>query len=431
VADNRNSTAPAAVWQGFHHRWTYNHRLNRLGSWIEHVSREGDSVTARAAHAAASGSGEDDAAWESFYSVVQADGVSCCDAEMSFVIDGREGSDQTFVREVREVLPAGMVNRDVYTVLLNGFDLVAEGDADKLASFHLFVTPPQWRADSRALVFSLAGGLNVDCDSAECDGYPSLGVFFAALTASWATGVNPLAGAGLALLPSLLQKLDVATRYRLTVRLLIVAGDADALHVTTAGGSTSYDWDTTTAIQRRDAGVVRKTVVGDTSREWVDSVPGVSQLSLDVRRERGLFRPDSAMHLLQWDAAVRPVERTPTQCTADLHIFFRNWMEAASPYMSGLEGALLTHRDAGAASLTLGVTLLQFGRACAIVEDSRSGLIHWDGGNAPAESPLAEQRRTFSHTCELAAAGPSRRRRWLAPALQLMLQETSNAAGQG
>ena len=48
-----------------------------------------------------------------------------------------------------------------------------------------------------------------------------------------------------------------------------------------------------------------------------------------------------------------------------------------------------------------------------------------------AESPLAEQRRTFAHTCELAAAGPSRRRRWLAPALQLMLQETSNAAGQG
>ena len=425
--DMMHAAAPAALWQGFHHRWTYNHRLNRLGSWIEHVSREGHTVTARATHAAASGSGEDHADWESFYSVVQAEGVWFHHIEVPIVIDGREASDQTFVREIRSVLPAGMINRDVYTVLLNGFDLVADGDADKLASFHLFVTPAEWQADRRELVFQVAGGLNVDCDSAECDGYPDLGVFFAALAASWATGLNPLAGAALALLPTLLQKLDVSTRYLLKVRVLIVAGDAETLHVTRGSGSRSYDWDTTTAIQRRDVGIDRTTISGDARGRWVDSVLGVSQISLDVTRQRGLFRPDTAMHFLQWDAAVRPIERTPTQCTADLHVFFRNWKEEESPYMSGLETTLLTHRDAGSASVTMGVQLLQFGGACTVLEDSRAGQIHWEGGNASAASPAAVQARTFTRTCDLAAPPrPVGRRRWLAPALQMMMADLPN-----
>jgi len=53
--------APLVLWQGFHHRWTYNHRLNRHGDWVEHLERDGDRVAARVNHSAASGSGADEA----------------------------------------------------------------------------------------------------------------------------------------------------------------------------------------------------------------------------------------------------------------------------------------------------------------------------------------------------------------------------------
>ena len=49
-------------------------------------------------------------------------------------------------------------------------------------------------------MFHIIGGINVDCDSAECDGYPSLGSYLAIVGTSLAIGVNPAASALLGLL---------------------------------------------------------------------------------------------------------------------------------------------------------------------------------------------------------------------------------------
>ena len=137
------SSPPIVVWQGFHHQWTYNHRLNRVGDWIEHLDRAGNSVHALANHSAASGSGEDDAQWECFHTVVQARDVWFHPVRVETIrLEGREEQDQEFAKEVRIPLPREMQGRQVYTVLLNGFDLCSESDADKLASFHLAVGIP-------------------------------------------------------------------------------------------------------------------------------------------------------------------------------------------------------------------------------------------------------------------------------------------------
>src|SRR5688572_1462843 len=113
--------APAIVWQGFNHRWTYNHRLNRLGDWVDHERREGQTVEGTASHAAASGSGEDadEATWRSFHAAVQAPGVWAHPTVDSFTIGGREGVEQAFVRTLRVQLPEGMHDLERYTVLLN------------------------------------------------------------------------------------------------------------------------------------------------------------------------------------------------------------------------------------------------------------------------------------------------------------------------
>jgi hypothetical protein len=402
--DAQPDAPPAVLWQGFHHSWTYNHRLNRLGDWIEHVEGEGDQVEASVKHAAASGSGEDDATWKSFYTVLQGQKVHFHPVDPvnvgRIILGGEEEEEQSFAKEVRVKLPPEMEDREVYTVLLNGFDLASEKDADKLASFHLVATPPVWDSARRELVFHVVGGLNVDCDSAECDGYPNLAAYLAMLATGVAAGMNPIASAALALLPSLLGKLNIQTRYRLDVSALVICGDADTLHVTSATYDRSFDWDTKTAIHRAGVGLLPVTVDGDEGSHWMDSALGVAQLSLEVTRERGLFRPDTAMHFLQWETCIVPVRRTRQQYMADLHLFFRNWRQEDSPYMNEFEEAFLTHRDAGSAVVTIGVQLLQFAEAVTVAQGSHGGSIHWAGGNASALGPDAVQSRTI----ELGAA---------------------------
>ena len=394
--------APLVLWQGFHHSWTYNHRLNRHGDWIEHLERDGDRVTARVHHSAASGSGEDEATWQSFHAALRARGVWTHPVRKTLRLDGREGQLQTVVHEMRVHVPPALRGREVYTVLLNGFDLISEGDADKLASFHLMATPPVWDADAGDVVFALMAAINVDCDSPECDGYPNLGAYLATVATGVTLGLDPVASSLLALLPTLVKRLDLATSYKLEVQALIVAGDADTLHVTPATRSRSFAWDKDTAITRPQVGVLRTTIAGDSGDQWKDCVLGLQQISLEVTRKRGVFDSDTAMHYLQWDTCVLPVVRTGTEYTADLHLFFRNWMEAPSPFLNELEEATVTFRDSGSADVTAGVALLQFAEPVALVHGTRQGRIYWEAKNAPADSPLAVDSRDLAFEFPLA-----------------------------
>jgi hypothetical protein len=274
---------------------------------------------------------------------------------------------------------------------------------------------------SSELVFHIIGGINVDCDSAECDGYPSLGSYLAIVGTSLAIGVNPAASALLGLLPSLLKKLNLQTKYRLDVNVLVIAGNADALHVTSSTGTRSFAWDTHTAIRRPDVGELRTTVKGDESDRWKDSALGLSQISLEVTRERGVFRPDTAMHFLQWDTCIVPVTRTATEYTADIHLYFRNWTDASSPYMGGLEETFLTHRDSGSAVVTAGLRLLQFVHSESTVQGAGGGRIHWLGGNASADDPAAVQCQDIKHEFEQEESGVARRR-WLPSVLHTAMR---------
>src|SRR3712207_798464 len=111
--------APAVLWQGFHHGWTYNHRLNRIGDWIVQTPSTDGELDARVKHSAASGSGEDEAAWKSFYTVLQSGTVRFHPVDVERIhLGGEEEEDQAFAKEVRVKLPAEMRDREVYAVLL-------------------------------------------------------------------------------------------------------------------------------------------------------------------------------------------------------------------------------------------------------------------------------------------------------------------------
>ena len=78
------------IWQGFSHQWGYNHRINRLGDWVENVS-EGDSCIVKGTHTAASGSGADIATFAQYFTTVHSDLVETRSGVATFNLSGKEG----------------------------------------------------------------------------------------------------------------------------------------------------------------------------------------------------------------------------------------------------------------------------------------------------------------------------------------------------
>jgi hypothetical protein len=158
----------------------------------------------------------------------------------------------------------------------------------------------------------------------------------ASLAAGAAVGSNfgiPGAIAG-GLFGALFTKLGLGTDYTLDVRVALVAARSDRLHVTPDVGLNTFEWDKEDVITRVNDGTLRAfEMIGDSGASWTNSVPAITQLSLEVTRRRGLLRPDTAMHLLELDAAVRPTEAGGHQCRAELELFFRNWRVEESGYL--------------------------------------------------------------------------------------------------
>jgi hypothetical protein len=66
--------ASATIWQGYHHTWKYNHRLNRFGSYVRSRLANGQRETV-IGHTAASGTGGDTARFSECVTQVQVAGV--------------------------------------------------------------------------------------------------------------------------------------------------------------------------------------------------------------------------------------------------------------------------------------------------------------------------------------------------------------------
>jgi hypothetical protein len=350
----------AVIWQGFTHRWGYNHRLNRLGSYVR-LGEEGGWV---AGHTAASGSGPDTAHVAAFYGAIRSPHLVARPGVAHFAIDTLKGEAHPLDAQVQVPLGAAPLENPRYAVVLNGFDLwaVDGADAHKLMAFALQAGPPQVSEDRQRLTFSLGGSFKAHCATPECRGYPGA-----------------------------LRRHRV--RYALRVYYLALGGEAETFNVVRPEqrASTAYEWPRRGNEIGPEQG--RAALEIPLAADWADpavaNVPGLHRIAIDLEKTGGhlIMRPDSAMHLLQWDMAITGLRRTTGAVAVDLYLLFKNWargMKAARrPYS---EGAL---RDAGRARLEAGVTLLQV-RGGAYEPGQASAAIRWRTG-APASSERARR----------------------------------------
>jgi hypothetical protein len=155
--------APGILWRGVEQTWGYNHRVGRIGSWVDsEMDAEGNCV-AQLGHGAASGTGPDRAEIRTEFTVL-GDQVRSQSTVVALVLHGREGELIEVNAWVDSPFEAGTLD-GLPVAVLGGFDLQAQGRADKLQALEIHLDQVEEGRHGVQLRASLMG----DCDSPECE----------------------------------------------------------------------------------------------------------------------------------------------------------------------------------------------------------------------------------------------------------------------
>jgi hypothetical protein len=446
IPRDRTSDASITIWQGYHHAWEYNHRLNRFGSYVRSHQKDGQQETV-AGHTAASGTGGDTAHFSEFVTRVHATGIAFQEGWGETTIECMRAVTTPFRIKVDDLtLTPGLVGKETYAVTINGFDLYAKRHADKLISFDLEITDPTVYANGTKMRFNILGSVCFDCRTAECQLWPlalemedvgrrrrspaaegprppaapaahtrERGIRYYPVieqVVSWLkrqiarfTDLETVKRGVLGLDQDRLRrrlfrlfgrqfflrllKWRIVTPYVLHVNYVIVGGDRDALRVTESPlFENSYTWDTKTELHREEAGVLSIAVRGEAPEVYDVNTVAFRQISLETRldQEFGTSNPiqwGKGMHLLEWDMAIREIRVVAGGVTAQLDLFYKSWSEAMNEVITLTTWGAL--RSAGSADLSARVLLLQFKEATSSEQLKLPGEIHWPGGGLNAQ----------------------------------------------
>lgn len=328
VANLNHRYASQLVWRGFDLCWTYNHRINRIGSFVW-PQGEGE---AKMVGTAASGSGEDVALIDGFGSWVQGEGLTLISGALTLVLSGREGEllqSQATVR-VPDAPPGAAA------VLLGGFDLAVglsteeKADSDKLQRLVMGVR--DLRREGGALVFEVDGALLARCRSAECEPF------------------------------------DKKVNYRLQIWYTVLVG-AGLVAQAPVALSDAYSWD-----EKREI---------DLSPRFADVTLPADVTGCLVGLERVDFILDREHHLLELCARLDSPNRL-----ADGRWRF-GWKAGVKNWREGMrEEQFWSFRAGGSVALALRARALGFQSArCSAV--SQQGCVDWPGRNHSNQDPAS------------------------------------------
>lgn len=449
-------TNAAALWQGFHHAWAYNHRLNRFGSYVQ-SGADGDRQRTVVGHTAASGTGGDVAHFSEYVTAVDAPDVAFQHGWAETTVECPRAVTTPFRIKLDAVdLASEMAGKQRYTVLINGFDLFALRHADKLIAFDLEVSEPAVAAGGTTIRFSFHGELCFDCRTAECQLWPvSLEMERVDRRGSPAPTLpsepprqqrgipnRPAFEQGVGWLKRQIARLTdlenvkrgivgrdedrlrrrlfrllgrqfylrvakwrILSPYVLRVHYLIIGSDGDHLRVTeTDVIRNAYAWDAQTEIHRDTSGSLEVTVPSEDAVDFDLNTFGFKQLSLTTEMDQdfGSSNPiqwGKGMHLLEWHAAIRDIQTRTDSVDATLDLFYKSWSEAMNDVITFTTWGAV--RSAGTATLTSRLALLQFRRATFSAQRVLPGRMHWPGGGVSARNnPRAVAERALDHAEE-------------------------------
>ena len=348
-----NSTV---LWQGFYHEWNYNHRLNRLGDWIQKVNYNNNSLSAEMTHSGASGSGADVLEYQTFFTYLSTQQLRFFSSTVAATVRGREATTTTKIITVKAAWPKILNNYSDATVVLNGFDIASSttnngmvmgaGKADKLSKLYLDLSTLKIEKDSFS--FDITVMLGADCDSPEC--------------LNFTPGDN--------------EWFD----YQLKIAYQIIAHNNTA-RTNNANFTQFYKWRKPfktrpdidpNEIFRQDKELKNLKINGAIG--YNIGIPLINKIDIDLPKGKGgvIRKRLETPHLLSLDIAIPTYKYDATngKCVFDADLFFKNWKPNMHPLSYGNDGEV---------TINLGVTLLQINDPSAKVEtQSLQGKIKWE-----------------------------------------------------
>jgi hypothetical protein len=441
------------IWQGYHHRWEYNHRLNRFGSYVSYREDQSNNPEAIAGHTAASGTGADVAHFSEFVTVVEAKGVAVQPGHSETLVECLRAATTPFRMKVELDLEPELIDKDNFTVIINGFDLYADAHSAKIVSFDLEITDPTVYAKGAKLRFNILGSLCFDCRSPECQLWPfrlevedlkrggtrpekvepapptqrrrrGIPRRHVEKAANWVkrqlvkiTNLDEVKHSVIGedqdsprrrlfriankRFYLRLFKLRLPTPYVLRVHYLIIAGNADSLQVTESDlFENSYAWDLENEIHQEEVGVQSIEVEGNKPQDYQANILAFKHISLELALDEKLGTRNpvqwgKGIHFLEWSVAVRDAQVTNDKMTAKLDMFYKCWSEAMNELITITTWGAF--RAAGRARLAARLSLLQFKQATASQPLEMAGQIHWPGrGLSAKQHPRAYFERPIT-----------------------------------
>lgn len=163
-----------ALWNGFNHFWdNTNHRVQRLGSFVENRTCGAATCDADLIGTAATGTGDDDANHTGRFTQIRSISAAFDNDVANFHLFGDEGSELTQTITVSRTVPSNLRGRERYVAVINGFDLKMADDnslpiPDKLGHLRIDIDSATYSPTTGKVTFTVEVRLRMDCDSWEC-----------------------------------------------------------------------------------------------------------------------------------------------------------------------------------------------------------------------------------------------------------------------
>lgn len=327
----------ALIWRGFEHKWTYNHRINRIGSSVTYQNGQGFCN-----HYSATGLGSDSTFATTYYTYVESPNTYFKETEIKILVNGHEGDLLTKVENVYLDLDEWMQGKAQYDVLVNGFEVKSMLKSDQLHLLRFLVEDPIYLEETKQIHLTTNFNLVTNCRTLECE------------------------------------LLKDQTAYELTLKLLIIAFDGEEGSITNSYTTRNYVWDTTVEVEDINKPL---NIVGQ-KKLYDKACVGIKGLGVVLNEEHWL---------LQFSNYVRPLSYNKNQGTMNTHINmkFVAWNKGMENFAVAPFKAEFAKRKHGFALLDMNPSLIQFTKA-KIKHGNQKTSLYWKGNNKKSTAPEAE-----------------------------------------
>lgn len=326
------------VWQGFSNYWTYNHRLNRLGDYVAQSS-ENNNNYATITHTAATGLGKDSTYFQSNYAIINTNDIAYFAGKIDFKLSGKEGNSCTIKKHIKLQPSQQLQNNDNYISVLNGFDIIAIDDADKLQQLKINIENPSYNKNTNNLEFIIEASLNTDCKSLEC---------------SWFHDVFD---------------------YHLEVHYLILAYNKEYVTSQKIPYYNKITWNKETEIKATSTS--NKIAITPTFTTGFLAYKSINILI------------DHEQHYLGFENNINSVFTTNDTLHYDMNLFYSNWKSNMKQSPASGKQALFAYRSAGWCVQQGELNFIQLKQGNIIYQQSKGNLF-WQGKNKSALDDAAK-----------------------------------------